>query len=311
VGPCGPVIYSAYGSRIDSDIALPVVRQKDCGNVDVRVRFGAVDTHAVAVASLDIGDGLDEAWMERGWHADKPVLIFPELVAELDSARSTIVIDVREAVDDDYLAHVVLDHVLPRWLYLRGDLVLHGGAVLLPSGQAAVFIGRPGQGKSSLVTALGQAGWPVLGDDACRLVRREDTWWAVPSYPGVRLTGSSRAALLPHVSSRPMAEGSDKHRLVPSASAVPCPTSLGVVIELGGSSDAPRVQRMRLSEATASLTRHSFYLADSPAALARVAFNQSSAVAAAVPCLMLSYRRTWDVYPEVISLLEATEASLR
>lgn len=131
--------------------------------------------------------------MERGWSSDKTVL-FPELVAELNPNRSRILIDVREAIDGDYLAHIVLDHVLRRWLYLKGDLVLHGGSVLLPSGRVAAFIGRPGQGKSSLVTALGNAGWPVLGDDACRLVRRDDEWWAFPSYPGVRLTGASRAA---------------------------------------------------------------------------------------------------------------------
>lgn len=305
------MIYSAYGARIASEVILPIPEQGSWDSVDVHVRLGSVSTRNVSMSPpLDIGDGQEEAWMERGWDSGKPVLFFPELVAELDSAQGTIVIDVREAIDDDYLAHVVLDHVLPRWLYLQGDLVLHGGSVLLPSGRAAAFIGRPGQGKSSLVTALGNSGWPVLGDDACRLVRRDDEWWAFPSYPGVRLTGSSRAALLPHVLSAPIARGSDKHRLVAPPIPRSRPAPLGLVIELAGSSDVASLERMTLSEATAAVTRHSFYLAAAPDALARQAFLQSSAVAAAVPCAKLVYRRTWDVYPELISMLEATEVSV-
>ena len=142
-------------------------------------------------------------------------------------------------VDPGYVAHIVLDHVLPRWLYLHGDLVLHAGAVVLPSGRAATFLGTTGQGKSSLVTALAGAGWPLLGDDACRVVRRDGRWWAVPSYPGVRLNARSRAALAPAVASTPMALGADKHRLVPDGPVGAAAGPLGMVVELGSAAAAP------------------------------------------------------------------------
>lgn len=98
---------------------------------------------------------------------------------------------------------------------------------------------------------------------------------------------------------------------MPSASPMPRPAPHGLVIDVGGSNDIPSLERMPLSEATASVTKRSFYLADTPDAVAREAFLQSSAVAAAVPCLKLVFPRVWDVYPELISMLEATEASLR
>ncbi len=207
VGASVPVIHEVYGLRVASEVPLPLARHAlpEGVDVDVEISAGLVDTGRVTswAPVPEAGDG-DEPWLDSGWDPDGTVLSFWDLTARLDGGGRHITVEAADDVDAGYVAHIVLDHVLPRWLYLHGDLVLHAGAVVLPSGRAAAFLGATGQGKSSLVTALAGAGWPLLGDDACRVVRRDGRWWAVPSYPGVRLNARSRAALAPAVASTPM-----------------------------------------------------------------------------------------------------------
>jgi len=309
------VICLAFGLRIDSEFILPIPSINPAaytGVTDVQLRAGIVHVRDVTFASLDGVEDADAVWMDQGWDDGRVVLVFPGVVAELRLDRPIILVDVRHD-DDDYVAHIVLDHVVPRWLALHGVLVLHAGSCVTPSGQGVVFVGNTGQGKSSLVTALGQLGWPLLGDDACRMVRSGDDWYAQPSYPGVRLTGKSRAALVPSLESWPMARGSDKRRVVPAQSlpALSEFVPVGLVVELGGEQKIPTARPLTLSESTAVVARHSFHLAPSEKQVAPQAFTLSSALAAAVPCVRLDFPRTWDVYPELIAMIDAFQASLK
>lgn len=303
--------YSAFGLLIESVFSLPVPQVRvidEFPRADVRLESGTVDLENVDFAPLDSVEDLTAVWMNFGWDGERVVLSFPNLVAELRARSPLIVID-SPTVDADYVTHIVLDHVLPRWLALQGSLVLHAGSVVSPSGQAIVFVGETGRGKSSMVTALGGLGWPLLGDDGCRVSCIDGVWYARPSYPGVRLTGTSRHALVPGVDSRPMALGSDKHRVAAGLTTPGELTPMGLVVELGPERDVPAMRRLTLSEATATLTRHSFHLAPSLKQVAPQAFMLSSGLAAAVPCVASEHRRSWDVYPELIPLLQAAEAT--
>jgi hypothetical protein len=85
------------------------------------------------------------------------------------------------------------------------------------------------------------------------------------------------------------------------------PVRLAAVVELADDSDAASMSQMSYSQATATLTRHSFFLAPSMADVAPRAFTLSSALAAKVPCVQLEFPRRWDVYPEIIELLAQLE----
>src|SRR5215469_13270893 len=66
------------------------------------------------------------------------------------------------------LRHLLLDQVLPLVLSWRGQLVVHGSAILTPKGSIA-FVGDSGSGKSTLASSFSKDGIPVLTDDCLLL----------------------------------------------------------------------------------------------------------------------------------------------
>jgi hypothetical protein len=303
VDACVAVKHGAYGIVVESEFPLPIPPVLQHGvRPDVQVARRSVDEAGVRFAPVQGIDDEADIWIEMGWDGERTVLRFSDVAAELVDDR--IQVDPHDCDDESYLAHLILDHILPRWLALHGDLVLHAGAVISPHGPAVALIGDHGRGKSSLTTALAQAGWRMLGDDACRLVRQGREWHAHPSYPGTRLLSDSRRVLVPGLASTPMTDGADKHRVVPDVPVAGAATRLALVVELGDDTASTSVRPLSFSQATASLTRHSFFLAPQLADVAPRAFTLASALAAEIPCVVLNFPRRWDVYPEVVDLLE-------
>jgi hypothetical protein len=67
---------------------------------------------------------------------------------------------------------------LPTLMWMRGDIVLHAGAAVLPGGAGALAIlGSSGAGKSTLLRQLLDAGATIVSDDTLSLrVRGEEIW---------------------------------------------------------------------------------------------------------------------------------------
>lgn len=78
-------------------------------------------------------------------------------------------------------------------LQMRGLMVLHGSAVAMPDGQAAVFCGHSTAGKSTLAAALSSRGHPALADDITAI--RFDTSGNAWCLPGLSRTKLWRDAL--------------------------------------------------------------------------------------------------------------------
>ena len=225
--------------------------------------------------------------MFEHWTVDGVIIEFPGS-ATFSLGRDSVVLLRDDADDHDLVAHLLLDHVIPRLVSLRGDLMLHAAGVVGPSGKAHLFLGPSGTGKSTLVTALAVAGWPLLDDDGIRIIRRDDSWNAVPGYAGVRLLPDSAEAVVPHlVAERPMAKGHPKHRYAVDGTALhmaesPVPIGSILLVERADG-DGPRSTPLRFSDGIAVLCEHAFHSADEPAELTRQAFDRAAAVAANVP----------------------------
>jgi hypothetical protein len=209
-----------------------------------------IDTSNLTFAPLEEAGPEHDAWVSYAWNAERTVIRFPGVTAEFDVGMRQILVD-DSSTDEKYAEHVVLDHVLPRWLSLGGDLVLHGSAVATPNGGAIAFIGDTGLGKSTTATGLALThDWSLLTDDVCRVID-DDGLRVVPSYPGVRLTPQSRAELAPDSISTPLQKGSEKGRVCPDINRANEPAPLRMIVELGSANEEISFRRLGLAEATA------------------------------------------------------------
>lgn len=99
-------------------------------------------------------------------------------------------------LDDATLNHLYLNQVMPLAMSRQQKLVLHGSAVVIDD-QAVAFIGRSGQGKSTLVAGFATCGYPFLTDDGLQLVTDGDSYLASPGPASIRLWHDSNRALMP------------------------------------------------------------------------------------------------------------------
>jgi hypothetical protein len=138
-----------------------------------------------------------EVWCDFYRLPDGYLLRFPGLAdffVSLDGLRitATPVPD----LDDATLDHLYLNQVAPLAMSRQHKLVLHGGAVVI-NHAAVAFIGRSGQGKSTLVAGFAANGYRFLTDDGLQLIPHAGAWLASPGPASIRLWDDSNAALMP------------------------------------------------------------------------------------------------------------------
>lgn len=182
-------MYQIYGLTIASDIDLPELTPEADGSPQWTFHV----CHEGALSPKDPPKWFhtsaragDEPWVRAAKHDAGYLLRFTELA---DFVIGPATRDIRCYAMPDVpqvtIRHLLFDHVMPRVLS-RGALVLHASTVVI-HGEAVLFLGDTGQGKSTLTAAFCSRGFPLLTDD-CLLVRDEQNRpVGVPGYPGLRL----------------------------------------------------------------------------------------------------------------------------
>lgn len=162
--------YAVFGIQIRSDMQLPELVPADAGE----------RPHAI-IRLGEIGAGLSHA---PGAHPlENGLLLVIEGVARFairDGAEIIV-----EAVPDAPEASVrmfLLGSAMGALLLQRGLLPLHANAVDI-EGKAVAFMGRSGEGKSTLAAVFHDLGHRILADDVC-VVRFSDSGRVV-AYPGL------------------------------------------------------------------------------------------------------------------------------
>ncbi|MCE5286192.1 MAG: phosphoenolpyruvate carboxykinase (ATP) [Pelosinus sp.] len=173
-----PYQYTVYGLNIDSEIMLPELMIRSVGAADVQVVLGDVMKqidHKLPDFECYLLPAGDKAlFITKGVASycitGKQITVEPFLQADLGMVKL-------------YLLGTVMGIVLQQ----RGLMPMHGSTAVI-NGQAVLFTGLSGAGKSTMAAALHQRGFDLLADDVSALRCDENgVFWVQPGYPQQKL----------------------------------------------------------------------------------------------------------------------------
>ena len=109
-------------------------------------------------------------------------------VARFEIGPRRIVIHPAPGADERSVRAYLFGSAIGALLLMRGLTVLHGSAVVLPGGGAAVFCGQSTAGKSTLAAALAARGYAVLADDLAAVrLDADGQGWCLPGLARTKL----------------------------------------------------------------------------------------------------------------------------
>lgn len=155
-----------------------------------------------------------EPWMARAKNREGYLLRYNGLADFwVDCMGRQVTCCARAAGTSDLtIRALLLDHVLPLVLALRGRYALHAAAVMTEHGVCA-FSGDSGAGKSTLAASLSLAGHSFLTDD-CLILEDRGRIVATPAHPSIKLRDDSLKIIVPQAKeTEPVAEYTSKRRL--------------------------------------------------------------------------------------------------
>jgi hypothetical protein len=215
--------YLGYGLAIRSALAIP----------------GAIPIHA-RVPDIDIGEGpadIPEPERQAGPYrlAGNRLLFEMAGIGRYLCTRNNITIERAPGADDARVAAYLVATALPACLWMRGEMVLHAAAALLPGATRAFAVaGVSGSGKSSVLRELVQMGAKILADDT--LCIRADLEGS--GLPGGYFLGSQERAF---------------HGLSPESWLERAPLCGLAILQLPRPDAAPEFGRLRGVEAVEAL----------------------------------------------------------
>lgn len=203
-------LYTAYGLRIASQRPLPEL-------VDVAPDAEAGVAPDVEVVWEDVTP-LDEGqWFDAHGEGEESFaqLRFANVCDIVVLGGRRIVVSPAPEASPETVRLPLLGAAMALVLHQRALFALHGSAISI-AGRAAIFIGRKGQGKSTLASALYGRGHELLADDIAVITPGESSASTSrslvvrPGFPQLKLVPDSLKAAL----------GMDAHELPPVAAIV-------------------------------------------------------------------------------------------
>jgi len=211
-----------------------------------------------------------------------------------------------EGVPDSTISHLFLNQIMPHLVSgIDKRLVLHASAVEI-NGEAVVFAGMTGKGKSTLALYLCQSGFPLISDDFLIVEEREGEMYALPSYPGVRLWENTLTNFYGTEESFPeVAHYTYKKRLrLEEKSLKFAFDSLPLrQIYILGDVDEDKmetsIQSVKISEAFFEMMENIFRLDPEDEKRHELEFNQLGGLVSSVSFYRLAYPHNFDSFEEV------------
>ena len=170
------VYYEIFGLILSSDWVLPRLKEvAGPRSVDVEIKRATINTAGISNAtvtypSLQIAP--DSVWLS-----------VDQVGRFLVTKGELIEVDAEVGADMQSVSLYVLGSCLAAIIHQRKQFILHGNAIDV-GGQALVFVGAAGIGKSTLAACFYKKGYKVLADDLAVI---NDANKVLPSYPQIKL----------------------------------------------------------------------------------------------------------------------------
>ncbi len=175
-----PYHFRCFGLHFSSELSFPEFFAEEDGSnsgVDVTIHCGETPMHLPAARILQLPY---QYWEGK---TGECLLTVQDVARYYVVNGNSITIQPNPNAHPDYLRLFLFGSAFGALLHQRGYLPLHGSAVQMPDGRAAVFLGKTGAGKSTLAAALCLRGHTPLSDDISPL--RKDASGALWIYPGL------------------------------------------------------------------------------------------------------------------------------
>lgn len=300
-----PFLYRFYDMGVQSDFRLmeaDLCREGSAG-------AGMVDLRIVAA---------DLAHLARPFSGFRDFALLPEgdLLSFRDVGRflvrrggSEIAVDLDPCFDPRLLALPLLGPVVAILLHRRCYLVLHGSAIEL-NGEAAVFLGDKGAGKSTTAASLVAMGASLIADDVVAVGLQDDVPVAIAGFQAMKLDASMQArfGIGAGYSVAPadglFTAGKIRFRLNRDNPPSPLPLGRVHVLDRGGANDITRYSK---AEALHALIRFSYFPRLGPETIdhgeSAALFARAAGFAARLPVCRLTVRNDLDALPELATFL--------
>ena len=297
----GTFSYLCYGLSMRSDMLLPELVAGEVAEEEkqVSIRLGRVQ-HPPSLT-------LDEGWSYLSPSPGEDYLFWQGVGSALVSNRRDITIEPSPGVDERILRHFVLGPVLAALLHQRGYLLVHASAVTI-DGEAVVFLGSAGWGKSTIAGALHSKGHRLVSDDMT-VLDVEGSWpMVLPGFPQLKLWPEAITSLGGDPKKLPRTDPYFEKRARPATHHFSLrPVPLKQIYVLGEGSTL-QVLPLSRQESLVELIRHSYGtdygFQTSTEARSVSHFRRCARVVSNVPVRSLKRQKSLPQLSEVMRLIE-------
>jgi hypothetical protein len=171
--------YYAHGLGILSELNFPefIIAKT---NVDLIIKFGEIDSILGDFTDYNLSE-LAKARVD----SNKTYLIWNDVLICCINHKK-IIINSKTNLEEDFLRLLILSYAFAIFLHKRGKLVLHANAINM-FGNAVVFLGGSGEGKSTTSLIFNKKGYNLLSDDVLSIGLNNDFPIVYSGFPRIKI----------------------------------------------------------------------------------------------------------------------------
>lgn len=292
--------YHAYGLVLDSELPLPELSPAN-GPADVRLRIAPLEP---------LPSRPEEPWYSWKREGSTTWLWRDNVGTFRLRDGKEILLNPHPEVESGLLRDYLLNSVMGALLQQRGCLMLlHASSVLL-DGEAVVFVGESGEGKSTMTAALHTRGCPVVSDELVPVDFSGGELRVWPAFARLKLTVASAEAVgCPPEALTKLYTAEEKRgwQAAPADPGAALPLSCIYLLRSG---EQHSIRPGSSADAVGELVRQSFHKRLLPAEQLQQHFLACAELARSGRVRLLTRRRSLAELETVVRLVEADVRSL-